>query len=341
MKKLFAATLVAFSLFAATAHAEDKKLYVYTWDTYADEDLFKKFEKETGIQVVADIYSSNDALMAKLKSGASYDVVVPSGNYVPLLINEKLLQPLPADMHKFADGMVATVQHPVYDKDNTYVLPLFYGTTGIAVNTKLTKEDVTGWDQFFKRPAGEAASLGVLDDVGTLMDVSSLAINKPYCDSAPETYKTIQAMLLGQKPFVKVYGSTGYTERMVANEVTMQMAWSGDAFKAREKNPAIKYVYPKEGVEIWADNLAIPATAKNIDAAKQFIAFLLKPENQTVYSEFSGMPPTQEASAKALPQKLQDASEFNIPKDAKGIVSMSCPPAVNKAYEKIWESLQK
>jgi len=342
-KSALLATAFGICLFVSpAAHAADANtLYVYTWDTYADKDLFKQFETETGIKVVTDIYSSNDELLAKLKSGAAYDIVVPSGNYVPRLVSEKLLQPLPDESRKFADTMVKPMQHPAYDTDDTYVLPLFYGTTGLAVNTKLTKDKFDSWKDFFDRPEGSPKNLGVLDDVGTLMDVASLKIAKPYCEAEPATLKSIQAMLLAQKPFVKVYGSTGYTERMAANEVAVQMAWSGDAFKAREQNPAIKYVYPSEGVELWADNLAIPVSAGNVEAAKKFIAFVLRADVQSVYSDYTGMPPTQQAAADKLPEKLKNAPEYNIPASAKGIVSMACPPAVNKSYQKIWESVQK
>src|SRR5690606_17491730 len=38
------------------------------------------------------------------------------------------------------------------------------------------------------------------------------------------------------------------------------------------------YVVPKEGGLLWMDNMAIPKTARNVDAALKFINFLLRPE---------------------------------------------------------------
>jgi spermidine/putrescine transport system substrate-binding protein len=339
LKLIAAAVLTLF--FAQTAAADEQKLYIYTWDTYSDAALFKKFEQETGIKVVADNYSSNDVLLAKLKAGGAYDIVAPSGNYVPLLTGENLLMPLPDDVKAYGAKMSAEVKSPGYDPDYKYALPLFWGTTAIAVDTKLTKEDVTSWAQFFKRPDGDAKTLGVLDDTSTVMDLASIAIGKPYCDSNPETYKAMQALLMTQKPFVKIYGATGYVERLAANEIAMQMAWSGDAYRARHNNPAIKYVYPKEGVEVWVDNLAIPAAAKNIEAAKKFISFVMTPENMAEYAQYAGMVPTLEAAKPLLPDDFRNAPEFNIPAGIKGEVSITCPPAVVKTYEKIWERLLK
>jgi len=330
--------LLGGGLFMA-AQNSGPKLYVYIWDTYADNDLFKKFQKETGIKVITEIYSSNDALLAKLKSGARYDIVAPSGNYVPLLLEEKLLQTLPAEISALGEKMADNIKEPVYDPGYKYAMPLFYGTTGIAVNTKLVSEDVTSWSQFFDRPTSEAPSLGVLDDTSTVMALASIALGRKNCDGSEETLKMLQDMLVGQKPQVKIYGSSGYFERMAAGEVAMQMAWSGDVYTARQENPDLKYIYPVEGVELWMDSLAIPANAQNAEAAAKFIAFVMKPENQAAYSEFSGQIPTHKDTATYLSDNIRSAPEFNIPATAHTYVSFACPAEVVQAYGRIWENL--
>lgn len=315
------------------------RLYVYIWDTYADNDLFKRFEKETGIKIITEIYSSNDALLAKLKAGARYDIIAPSGNYVPLLLEQNLLQPLAPATSKIGENLVSNIQEPVYDPGYKYAMPLFYGTTGLAVNTKLVSEDITSWSQFFDRPSGEAANLGVLDDTSTVMALTSISIGRKNCDGSDETLKMLQGQLVGQKPQVKVYGSTGYFERMAAGEIGIQMAWSGDVYTARQENPDLKYVYPVEGVELWMDSLAIPANAQNPEAAAQFISFVMDPQNQAAYSTFSGQIPTHKDTLTYLPEEIRSAPEFNIPPEAHTYVSFACPAEVVQAYSRIWENL--
>ncbi len=339
MKHILVLFLVLFT--CNSARADENKLYLYTWDTYVAPDLFKKFEKETGIQVVADVYDSNDALMAKLKAGGAYDVVAPSGNYVPLLVAEKLLQPLPAELRALGPQLETNLQKPPYDPELTYALPLFYGSTGLAVDTKLTSEKIDSWKQYFVRPSGEKPSLGELDEISTITDVASLALGLPFCDNKPASFKAMQELLLNQKPFVKTYSVTGYIERLTANEVAMQMAWNGDVYKVRQQNPAIKFVYPKEGIELWVDNFAIPAGAKNVEAAKKFIAFLMKPENAAAYAVAAGYPPSVAAARNLLPQEMKEAPEFNIPKGEKTEVTFACPAPVVKAYSQIWQRLMR
>jgi len=45
------------------------KLYIYTWSQYTDEELLNNFTTQTGIQVVADVYDSNETMLAKLQAG--------------------------------------------------------------------------------------------------------------------------------------------------------------------------------------------------------------------------------------------------------------------------------
>jgi len=53
-------SLVVFSLVLTGCGKEQPVLYVYNWGDYIDEDILEEFEKETGIKVVYDTYSTNE-----------------------------------------------------------------------------------------------------------------------------------------------------------------------------------------------------------------------------------------------------------------------------------------
>ena len=343
MYRVFYFFVLAFIL-VTPAHAnDDQKLYLYTWDTYVAPDLFKKFEQETGIKVITDIYSNNDTLVSKLKSGAAYDIVMPSGNYIQAMIQDNLLLPIPDDLrNRFVPTLGVYVQNPPHDPEYKHSLPYFFGTTGIVANKKLLKNNVpTTWQEFFNRPDDEAPSIGILDDIATAMNIGSLALKTDYCAAESKTLQSLQSLFLQQKPFVKVFGSSGYTERMVAGEVALQMAWSCDAYRARQDNPDLVYIYPTEGVEIWVDSLAIPAKAKNIEGAKKFIAFMMRPENMAEAAIVSGNIPSVASAITLLPETMQQAPEFKIPDTVNTQIAKSCPSPVIRSYNKIWERLMR
>ncbi|WP_375339461.1 twin-arginine translocation signal domain-containing protein [Okeania hirsuta] len=44
-------------------------LYIYTWAGYTDQDLLDRFYDETGIKVVADVFDSNESMLALKRRG--------------------------------------------------------------------------------------------------------------------------------------------------------------------------------------------------------------------------------------------------------------------------------
>jgi putrescine transport system substrate-binding protein len=62
------------------------------------------------------------------------------------------------------------------------------------------------------------------------------------------------------------------------------VGWSGDIKQAQKRAAEAKngveigYAIPKEGAQMFFDNLAIPKDAKNVAEAHAFIDFLLKPD---------------------------------------------------------------
>ena len=78
---------------------EEKELNLYNWSDYVAKSTIPNFEKQTGIKVTQDFYSSNEELLAKLQAGGTgYDVIVPSDYMVSIMIKSDILEPL--DMSK-------------------------------------------------------------------------------------------------------------------------------------------------------------------------------------------------------------------------------------------------
>ena len=74
---------------------EEKALNLYNWADYVAKSTIPSFERQTGIQVTQDFYSSNEELLAKLRAGGvGYDVIVPSDYMVEIMIKSDILLPL-------------------------------------------------------------------------------------------------------------------------------------------------------------------------------------------------------------------------------------------------------
>ena len=98
MKLNLIAAAAGLTLTASAAFADEVR--VYNWSDYIDENLLSKFEAETGLKLVYDVFDSNEVLEARLLSGSSgFDIVVPSnqflGNAIHLLIRQPAHQSSP------------------------------------------------------------------------------------------------------------------------------------------------------------------------------------------------------------------------------------------------------
>ncbi len=135
MKKRTLTTAAALALMGLTAHAQEVR--VYNWSDYIDESLLSKFEQETGIKLIYDVFDSNEVLETKLLAGGSgYDVVVPTGTFLQRQIQAGAFQKLDKSKLPNIENMwdVIEARTAQYDPGNEYSINYMWGTTGIGAN---------------------------------------------------------------------------------------------------------------------------------------------------------------------------------------------------------------
>ena len=111
------------ALGAFSAQAEEVR--VYNWSDYIDESLIEKFESETGIDLVYDVFDSNELLETKILAGGSgYDVVVPSGTFLQRQIVAGAFQKLDKDKLPNLEHMWDQIAERTekYDPGNEYAI---------------------------------------------------------------------------------------------------------------------------------------------------------------------------------------------------------------------------
>lgn len=96
--KLFGRLLciILITILILSCSAQKKKvLYVFNWTDYIAPELIAQFEKEHNCKIEYDTYNSNENMLTKLiTSQSAYDIVVPSGDHVSILMKKDLLEPL-------------------------------------------------------------------------------------------------------------------------------------------------------------------------------------------------------------------------------------------------------
>ena len=335
-------TAAGCTMLAGMAHAEGE-LNIYNWGNYTSPAVVKKFEEKYKVKVTVTDYDSNDTALAKVRAGGhGFDMVVPSGNFMPIWIKEGLLlEARPDQMENFknVDPRWVNVE---YDPGRHYSVPWQWGTVGVSVRTDKYKGDINTWGIIFNTPDELKGKVNVVPEMNDVIDAAIKYNGGKHCSMDKEVLKKARDTLVAAKPnWVAMEYST--IEKMVKGDYLATSDWNGSALRQRLQNPDIKYGYPKEGFTYWMDNLSIIKDAKNVENAKLFMNFVMDPENAAGLSAFARYANGIAGSDKFMPADMKDAPELNVPADAlpHGEFATACPPEAVEMYTKIWTDLMK
>jgi putrescine transport system substrate-binding protein len=352
MKKLALATLaIAFS--AAVSSAQEVR--VYNWSDYIDETILEDFTKETGIKVVYDVFDSNEVVETKLLAGATgYDIVVPSAEFLGRQIQAGVFQKLDkaklTNLPNMWDAIMTRTAK--YDPENAYSVNYMWGTTGIGYNKKklreiLGEDAVASWNVIFD-PAVIAkfkdCGIHLLDTPNELIPAALNYMGMDPNSNSKDDLAKAEALLLSIRPFIQKFHSSEYINALANGDICLAVGYSGDviqaAARAAEANQGVEvgYAIPKEGALLWFDQMAIPADAANVDAAHQFINYMMRPEVIAKATNYVAYANGNKASQPMIDEAIyKDPTIY--PDEAttqKLYVKLPYDPATNRVATRIW-----
>lgn len=338
-------SLLSIVAVAPAAEAQTRELFLYNWSNYMPPDLLKRFETETGIKVTLDTYDSNETMLAKIQAGGGgYDVVVPSGPTVQTMIRDKLLIEIDAGSLANFKNVRTPFDHPDYDPARAYSVPYMWGITAIAYDTAKIAGGAkleNSWKELFEPRPELVGKIGMLKDVGEVIGAAAHYLGYDYCTAVPQEGQKILDLLEKQKPAVKLYNSEGTVDRVGSGEVAMQQMWNGSFHRAHKKLATIAYIFPKEGMNLWGDNLVVPKGAKNVENAKVFINWMLDPKNAAEASNFTGYNNAITGADAYLSAELKADPAINVSPEVTALFrpTKDCPKAALDMRDKIWTRL--
>lgn len=274
---------------AAGESKEDNKLNVYNWGEYIDEEVISMFEEETGIQVVYDVFETNEEMYPVIQAGAlKYDVVCPSDYMIQRMAQNNLLAELNFENIPNAKeiGQEFMDISKGFDPENKYSVPYCWGTMGILYNTKRLEElgvpAPTKWaDLWDERLSGEILMQNSVRDAFTVaLKMEGYSLNSTSSDELAQA----RDLLIEQKPLVQAYVIDQVRDKMIGGEAAVGVIYSGEMLYIQEEVAAqgldfqLEYVIPQEGTNYWIDSWVIPANAEHKENAEKWIDFLCRPD---------------------------------------------------------------
>ncbi|MCR5025120.1 MAG: spermidine/putrescine ABC transporter substrate-binding protein [Lachnospiraceae bacterium] len=354
MKKRLLAVLLTLTLTAAgiagcgsssagSASSDQGELNLFVWTEYLPDAVVEKFEKETGIKVNVSTYSSNEDMLAKVKSetAGAYDVLNPSDYMVAQLIAQGMLKELDFDKLPNFSHIGESYKDPAYDPGNKYSVPYMGGAGAIAVNKDKVAKDITSYADLFD-PSLEG-QLVVLDDFRAVIGMTSKAIGYGLNETDPAKLAEVSEKLMELKKNVVLYDSDSPKSALISGDCSAGMIWSAEVAMAMEEVPSIEVVYPEEGAYLFFDNWVVTKESPNYENALKWINFIMDPENmELVLAEFPYLCANTDAIEKMGEEYSGNAAK-NPPADviSKGSYVENLDSATLDIYNEMWTKLKE
>ena len=337
IKVLVIMSLILVIGFISTGCGDNRPVInVYNWGDYIDPSVIKDFQKEFNVKVNYDTFATNEDMYVSIKKGGtSYDVAFPSDYMIERMIEENMLEKINKDNVPNISNIEDRFLYLDFDPNNDYSVPYMWGTVGIIYNKEMVDDKVDSWDILWNEKY--KGQILMLD---SQRDSIAVALKKlGYSMNSRDTNELEQAKeeLIKQKPLVYAYVGDEVKDIMVGEEAALAVVWSGDAVAMIRENENLEYVIPKEGTNLWFDNMIIPKTSKNKEIAEQFINFMQRPEIAAKNTDYVGYSTPNYKAKELLPEDIVNSKVAYPTEEEMGDVEIfKDPKDFLKVYDDIW-----
>lgn len=301
---------------AAGGGALEDALSIYTWGEYDSPDVIKAFTTDKGPKITLDSYSSNEEMISKLvaaKGTGGYDIVVPTGTYLPQMVENGLLQKINRDLLPNLQYMDKQFLGQAWDPTNEYSICKAWGTSGFVYDTTVVKRELKTWADFLDCAQKEASGkTSLLDDLSEVASPYFWANGIDWTTTDAAHLDAAEAFMVDKlAPHIAAFDSYPGGGAIPQGTHVLMHAWNGDARigLAESKTPERwKWVLGAPTTELWMDNWTIVAGAPHPEAAHAWINYTMDPANQLKQLDYigyhTGAAGIQDAATKAGLKRL-------------------------------------
>jgi spermidine/putrescine transport system substrate-binding protein len=313
----------------------DGDLLIYNWAQYMDPELQAGFEDKYGVKVTEVNYDNLEAMVVKLRSGAQYDLIWPSTEYVPRLDQEGLLAHFDRGLLRNNDNVSDFYDHPWWDPQDDLSVPYSYYPTGIAWREDEVSGMTGSWNDMLNPDA--AGRMFILDDYEEAIGEANMLNGFDINTGDPDELETSKNTLLEQKANARGF-STNSVQNLVSGAAVLHQAWNGDIVNVRNQvdDPELyRYETCSEGVPVGTDLMCIPVNARSPGTAMLFIDWLLEPEHSAQNVAWNGYPMPCEGGKQEFAKLVKDEPSIDVDLEALGSGGMEYKLA-DAATRRLW-----
>lgn len=292
---------------------EENSIVIFAWGDILDPDIVSNFEKETGIKVHLNYYSSNEELLVKLRAteGAGYDLIMPSDYSVVPMIKEKLVKELDRKELHFFDSINPSLLGHFFDPENRYSIPFSWEVYGLGVDKDYfqNRPFQPSWKLIFDKNIIDY-KISMINEPLEAVTVSGFYLYGKSVDFSPQEFDGIRGLLKDQRNWVEAYANFRGDYFLATRNCPVAVATSSYMWKSKKLFPFIKFVIPEEGTYITIENFCIPIKSKKEKSVYAFLNYIFSPVSSSTHFENYGF----------FPSTLDGTHLMELDEDAKDLM---------------------
>ncbi len=261
-----------------TAGAQER-IVISNWDGYMPPDLLEDFTAATGIEAELAVHATNEDIMGKVvaSGGTGYDVLFVSAPFAEALHHLGLAATLDHAALPNLANLYPEASELAYDPGNTFSVPYAWGTTGLCWRSDLI-EAPESWMDLLEPSEAAAGKVTMMSTDRWLLAPALLVLGYSVNETDEARLAEARDLLVAAKDTLLAYDDTTFYSKLVSGEAVLVQAWDGWCNYGIAENPAIRYVVPAEGSDLWVDTIVITEASENKEAAHAFVNYVLGAE---------------------------------------------------------------
>lgn len=340
--KLKLIVLLLIALSASAVRAEDNKLNLFIWSEYIDPQIVKDFESKNACKVTIDVYEDAESMLAKIQGGgdALYDLVVPPDYMVSVMTHLNLLAPLRHRNIPNLTNLDAKFASPPFDPGNKFTAAYQWGTVGLYVRDAGKGID-PGWGVIFD----SAKQPGPIVLIDSVRDMFSAALKyKGHSLNSVNPKELLEArdlILDAKKRCLSFEGSVAGENKVLGKLAAAAIVYSGEGARGMAEDKQTRYLIPREGSQIWLDNLAVLARAPHRELAEKFINYILDSKTGARLSNFTRFATPNRASRPFIrPELLNNPAIYPTPETMARLEFLEDLGGKTRLYDELWTQIK-
>jgi spermidine/putrescine transport system substrate-binding protein len=267
-------------------------------------------------------------------------VVVPD-YLVPAFIKLNLAAPLAKSKIPNLKNLDERFTNLSFDRGNKYTAAYQWGTVGIYARKTPGQPLEETWGLFFdpkKQPGPFLLIDSMRDTIGAALKYKGFSYNS----TDPAQLRQARELLLGaKKRSVGFAASVGAKNKVLDKSARAAIVYSGEGARGMAEDPDTYYFLPREGAQIWLDNMVILSQAPNRPLAEKFLNFVLDPEIGAEISNFTLFTsPNKAARGHINPELLKNPAVYPSEETLKKLEFLQDLGHNSRLFDQVWTQVK-